>query len=180
VRGEAVNGQDATSFGVVLRSQRVAAGLTQEALAERSGLGVRSIQGLERGETHPVARRCGAWRGLSGSPESGSRRSRSPGSRWRDLRCQPLAPAPRQVAWRVPSLSVAPAGRSVDPARLRAYEAVRLFVDRAMAAEPAFVLTEHNAAAISQICRRLDGIPLGTPGIRITAHLTNQVKMDLR
>jgi transcriptional regulator with XRE-family HTH domain len=45
--------QDAFSFGVVLRSHRVAAGLTQEALAERSGLGVRSIQGLERDETHP-------------------------------------------------------------------------------------------------------------------------------
>jgi transcriptional regulator with XRE-family HTH domain len=64
-----VNGQDATSFGVVLRSRRVAAGLTQEALAERSGLGVRSIQGLEQGETHPrreTLRRMAAALGLTG------------------------------------------------------------------------------------------------------------------
>jgi non-specific serine/threonine protein kinase len=48
------------------------------------------------------------------------------------------------VAWRVPSLSVAP-DDFVDPAQLRTHEAVRLFVDRAIAAEPAFVLTERAA-----------------------------------
>ena len=37
-------------------------------------------------------------------------------------------------------------------------EAVRLFVDRARAVQPAFVLTERNVAAVAQICRRLDGI----------------------
>ena len=41
------------SFGTLLRETRLKAGLTQEALAERSGLGMRSIQGLERGESHP-------------------------------------------------------------------------------------------------------------------------------
>ena len=41
------------SFGTLLRESRLKAGLTQEALAERSGLGIRSIQGLERGESHP-------------------------------------------------------------------------------------------------------------------------------
>jgi predicted ATPase/transcriptional regulator with XRE-family HTH domain len=45
--------EDATSFARLLRQRRVAAGLTQEALAERSGLGARSIQGLERAETRP-------------------------------------------------------------------------------------------------------------------------------
>ncbi len=39
-------------------------------------------------------------------------------------------------------------------------EAVRLFVDRASAVEPSFVLTPANAAPIADICRRLDGIPL--------------------
>jgi len=38
--------------------------------------------------------------------------------------------------------------------------AVRLFVDRASAARPEFVLDEHNAEAVGEICRRLDGIPL--------------------
>jgi tetratricopeptide (TPR) repeat protein len=39
-------------------------------------------------------------------------------------------------------------------------DAVRLFVDRALAAQPQFRLTADNAAAVTEICRRLDGIPL--------------------
>jgi predicted ATPase/DNA-binding CsgD family transcriptional regulator len=42
--------EDALSFGELLLSLRVAAGLTQEALAERAGLSVRAISSLERGE----------------------------------------------------------------------------------------------------------------------------------
>ncbi len=38
--------------------------------------------------------------------------------------------------------------------------AVRLFVARAQAVQEAFVLSAENAAAISQICTRLDGLPL--------------------
>jgi predicted ATPase/class 3 adenylate cyclase len=37
---------------------------------------------------------------------------------------------------------------------------VRLFVDRAAAGSPGFTLTSANAAAVVEICRRLDGIPL--------------------
>jgi predicted ATPase/DNA-binding CsgD family transcriptional regulator len=44
--------------------------------------------------------------------------------------------------------------------RLRQYEAVRLFADRAAAASAEFEVTEHNAAAVVQVCGRLDGIPL--------------------
>ncbi|HQY25321.1 MAG TPA: tetratricopeptide repeat protein, partial [Thermoflexales bacterium] len=39
-------------------------------------------------------------------------------------------------------------------------EAVQLFVERAMAAQPRFSLNEQNAGAVGEICRRLDGIPL--------------------
>ena len=39
-------------------------------------------------------------------------------------------------------------------------EAVRLFVERARAVVPGFTLTDRNAAAVEEICRRLDGIPL--------------------
>ena len=39
-------------------------------------------------------------------------------------------------------------------------DAVRLFVERAADARAGFVLHDDNAAAIVQICRRLDGIPL--------------------
>lgn len=43
---------------------------------------------------------------------------------------------------------------------LAQYDAVRLFVDRAAAAVPAFALTGENGAAIAEICRRVDGLPL--------------------
>ena len=39
----------AATFGTLLRRHRVAAGLTQEELAERSGLSARTISDLERG-----------------------------------------------------------------------------------------------------------------------------------
>ncbi len=38
--------------------------------------------------------------------------------------------------------------------------AVMLFVERAMASKPDFVLTSENARAIAEICNRLDGLPL--------------------
>lgn len=43
---------------------------------------------------------------------------------------------------------------------LLANDAVRLFVDRATAVQPAFRLTARAAGAVAEICRRLDGIPL--------------------
>jgi predicted ATPase/class 3 adenylate cyclase len=43
---------------------------------------------------------------------------------------------------------------------LKDEEATRLFVERALKAEPRFKATEHNASFIAQICTRLDGIPL--------------------
>ena len=37
---------------------------------------------------------------------------------------------------------------------------MRLFRDRAVATRPGFAVTDQNAAAVAQICWRLDGIPL--------------------
>lgn len=38
--------------------------------------------------------------------------------------------------------------------------AVQLFVDRARAAQPGFQLSDDNADAVAEVCRRLDGLPL--------------------
>ncbi|MEK6191642.1 MAG: tetratricopeptide repeat protein [Chloroflexota bacterium] len=59
----------------------------------------------------------------------------------------------------VPSMDLPKPG-DASVTMLAESEAVRLFVDRARAVQPAFVLNERNAAAVVQICRRLDGIPL--------------------
>jgi predicted ATPase len=58
------------------------------------------------------------------------------------------------------TLSVPQAHGTVDAEALTRHEAVRLFVDRASAAQPAFRLTPSNAAAVAMICQQLDGIPL--------------------
>ena len=62
----------------------------------------------------------------------------------------------------VPSLSLpaSDGGGSLGLDALAECEAVRLFLNRARAVLPGFELTEDNAAAVAQICRRLDGIPL--------------------
>jgi predicted ATPase/DNA-binding XRE family transcriptional regulator len=65
-----------------------------------------------------------------------------------------------EVAWRVPSLSVPDAHQRFTLAELGANPAVQLFVERTTALQPHFALTERNAVAVAQICRRLDGIPL--------------------
>jgi predicted ATPase/DNA-binding SARP family transcriptional activator len=43
---------------------------------------------------------------------------------------------------------------------LAAVPSVQLFVNRARAAVPEFALGTHNAGAVTEICRRLDGLPL--------------------
>jgi non-specific serine/threonine protein kinase len=64
-----------------------------------------------------------------------------------------------EVSWRVPSLTV-PVATPRGPADVLACESARLFCERARAVDPAFAVTGQNAAALAEICRRLDGIPL--------------------
>jgi predicted ATPase/class 3 adenylate cyclase len=65
-----------------------------------------------------------------------------------------------EVSYRVPSLGL-PDIKQLPPLdSLSQYEAVRLFIDRARAAQPSFHVTNENAPAVAQICYRLDGIPL--------------------
>jgi predicted ATPase len=60
----------------------------------------------------------------------------------------------------VPPLAL-PDSRSMPPVEvLSQYPAVALFVQRAVAAKPDFELNRENAAAVTEICARLDGLPL--------------------
>jgi predicted ATPase len=60
----------------------------------------------------------------------------------------------------VPPLPVPPTSAAPDPGQLRRYASVSLFAERAHGAAPDFELTGGNAAAVAEICRRLDGLPL--------------------
>jgi len=60
----------------------------------------------------------------------------------------------------VPPLPLPADPGSASVAEIAAWPAVALFVDRARAVRPGFALTEDNAAAVAEICRRLEGLPL--------------------
>ncbi|MCC6627942.1 MAG: LuxR family transcriptional regulator [Chloroflexi bacterium] len=106
---------------------------------------------------------------------------------------------PGETTWRIPSLAL-PASTPVgtdppaivdEPAPVQGMaplaEAVYLFQERAAAARPGFAVTDANAAAVAEICRRLDGIPLAielaAPWVRmlpvteIAARLANDLSL---
>jgi len=82
---------------------------------------------------------------------------------------------PNEQQYRVPPLAMPDEDPHADPAGCGA---VRLFEARARAADPHFTLGPENLAAVVEICRRLDGLPLaielaaarvpllGTTGVR--------------
>jgi predicted ATPase/class 3 adenylate cyclase len=63
-----------------------------------------------------------------------------------------------ETSFRVPPLTFPKVDELLE--NLTQFEAIRLFVERARAALPGFQITEENAPAITQVCQRLDGIPL--------------------
>jgi predicted ATPase/DNA-binding SARP family transcriptional activator len=68
---------------------------------------------------------------------------------------------PGEVTWRVPSLTLPDVGASsARPLELATSESVVLFCERASDVAPGFGLTDQNAAAVAEICLRLDGMPL--------------------
>ncbi len=99
----------------------------------------------------------------------------APGLRLLNTSREPLSVAAETI-WRVPPLSVPggyggagspPVSRGgqggiVPPEASTAerYEAVRLFADRAAASRPGFTVGPDNVAAVTAICRALDGMPL--------------------
>ena len=65
-----------------------------------------------------------------------------------------------ETVYRIPSLSLPDLKQAVTPMSLGLYEAVRLFVERAVTTLPTFSVTNANAPALAQLCVHLDGIPL--------------------
>jgi len=63
-----------------------------------------------------------------------------------------------EQVWPLPALELPARASTVE--EIRASPAVELFVERARAVQPGFVLDDSNADAVAEICRRLDGIPL--------------------
>jgi non-specific serine/threonine protein kinase len=85
----------------------------------------------------------------------------------------------------VPPLQLADPAALPPLGELEHIESVALFADRANAVDPAFALTEDNAAAVAEICVRLDGLPLAIelaatrtrllPPQALLARLTNRL-----
>ncbi len=65
-----------------------------------------------------------------------------------------------EVVFPIPPLELPAADAPLDPESVLAFGAVRLFVDRARAADPHFAFDAENAAAVVEICRRVDALPL--------------------
>jgi predicted ATPase/DNA-binding CsgD family transcriptional regulator len=60
----------------------------------------------------------------------------------------------------VPPMELPAEGTGSEMAQVGATEAVQLLIERARRVRPDFELTASNAAAVAEICRRLDGLPL--------------------
>ena len=81
-----------------------------------------------------------------------------------NLRILATSREPLQIAGerqrRIAPLAVPELEQGANVETLLSIPAVQLFVERAQAVEPAFALTDDNAAAVGAICVQLDGIPL--------------------
>ena len=90
---------------------------------------------------------------------------------------EPLSVAGEHVI-PVPPLDLPPAQPAQPLGQLRQNEAVMLFTERAAAASGNFELTASNQAAVVDLCRRLDGLPLAIElaAVRIRVLTPEQVR----
>ena len=66
-----------------------------------------------------------------------------------------------EVVWRIPLMSFPGSSDSIKEIKeINQYEAIRLFVDRADSSQPGFTLNPQNVSSVTQICQRIEGIPL--------------------
>jgi predicted ATPase len=85
-----------------------------------------------------------------------------------------------ETLYTVPTLDI-PDESVRTAAAADASESVRLFCERARAASTAFQLTDDNAEAVAEICRRLDGIPLALElaAARVRVMAVDQIRARL-
>jgi predicted ATPase/class 3 adenylate cyclase len=70
-----------------------------------------------------------------------------------------LLRVPGEVTYRLPPLSLPREEEELED--VRQHDAVRLFTERAVQAQPDFAVTRHNLKSVVAITQRLDGMPLG-------------------
>jgi predicted ATPase/transcriptional regulator with XRE-family HTH domain len=87
---------------------------------------------------------------------------------------------PFEWVYRLPSLAV-PSTALPSARDVLSFGAVALFVDRALAVDAGFVLTDNNAPDVAEITRRLDGIPLAIElaAARVKALAPHQIAQRL-
>ena len=86
-----------------------------------------------------------------------------------------------EITFHVPPFSLPESRSPLSLETLMQSEAVRLFMDRAVAVQPGFKLTSQNAAAVVQLCQQLDGLPLAIElaAARVTTLTVEQIAARL-
>lgn len=87
---------------------------------------------------------------------------------------EPLSVAGETI-WRMAPLPSPDADQKLSVEQVARYEAVQLFCERAVEANPRFRLTSQNTAAVMRICSRLDGLPLA---LELAAALLPMLSID--
>jgi predicted ATPase/class 3 adenylate cyclase len=91
-----------------------------------------------------------------------------------------------EATYRMPSLQVPEGGSAarLGASDAKRFDSIALFVERAQAADPHFVLSDENAPAVADICRRLDGIAfaveLAAARVRMLSPQQLQRRLDER
>ena len=96
---------------------------------------------------------------VAAAPLAGQILERAPGLKVLATSREPLARPGREVVAVTP-LALPRRAPRLTWARSPPFRRSRFFVTCAREARPDFELTEANAAAVAEICRRLDGLPL--------------------
>ena len=88
---------------------------------------------------------------------------------------------PGEAVWRVPPLELPPESEALASTDMLAFDALRLFADRA-AAVTSFQVTPENVTTVAEICRRLDGVPLAIElaAARVKILSVDQIRERLR